>query len=84
VPLDALAALGAVLPYVSHLHVFWWRSDYTRLPLVDGAELWPDALRLAGDRPRIAFLEFVRGDAPSQLQADAATLRQWITDLAPG
>jgi 3-dehydroshikimate dehydratase len=83
-PLDALAALSAVLPHVSHLHVFWWRSDYTRLPLADGAELWPDALRLAADRPRIAFLEFVRADAPSQLQADAATLRQWITDLTSG
>lgn len=79
-----LEELDAVIPHLSHLHVFRWRDGDERLPLADGSDLWPAALARAADDggrwrgPRVAFLEFVRGDDPEQLRADAATLRSWL------
>lgn len=84
-PDEALAELDAVLPRVTHLHVFSWQPDYTRVPLDEGPPLWPEALRRAAATPspfgsRIAFLEFVRDDDPAQLRADAATLHRWLVN----
>ena len=81
-PAAALAELEAVLPRVSHLHVFWWQPDYTRLPLADGGDLWLPALRLAsGTTGRVALIEFVRDDDPVQLRADASALHSWLGRL---
>lgn len=82
-PAELLAELGAVLPRLSHLHVFRWRADATRSPLAAGTDLWPEALMLARTPgawhgPRLALLEFVRGDDPDQLMADAVVLRRWL------
>lgn len=87
-PEEALSELDAVLPRVTHLHVFSWQSDYTRLPLHDGSQLWPETFRRAKATPspagnRIAFLEFVHDDDPAQLRADAATLHRWLADADP-
>jgi hypothetical protein len=76
----ALAELADVIPRLSDLHVFWWKPDYSRLPLEAGAALWPAALRLAEDVARVAYLEFVRDDDPEQLRADAETLRSWLQE----
>jgi len=76
-----LSELEAVLPRLSHLHVFRWTPGGERLPLADGADLWPGALALASPvspEDRVAFLEFVRDDDVDQLVADAATLRGWL------
>ena len=84
VPVDELVGeLRAVRSRLSHLHVFRWRDGGERLPLADGADLWPEALREAEDPgvwdgDRVAFLEFVRDDDPDQLAADAATLLGWL------
>ncbi len=79
---DPLGELATVAEDVSHLHVFCWRDDGTRLPLEAGTELWPAAFASLGPgrwaRGRVAFLEFVRNDDPKQLAADAATLRGWL------
>jgi 3-dehydroshikimate dehydratase len=78
--------LATVAEHVSHLHVFHWQADRTRLPLA-GAGWWPDALDVAARtkgrwaRPRVAFLEFVRDDDPEQLARDATTLRTWLSEL---
>jgi sugar phosphate isomerase/epimerase len=67
---------------VSHLHVFWWERDGTRLPLSCGFSVWPTVFSTVGSarwvEPRVAFLEFVAGDDPAQLRQDAATLRGWL------
>ena len=80
---DLLASWLAVRDRASHLHVFRWRSDDDRQPLEEGVDLWPQILaerpssrRWRGDR--VAFLEFVRDDDPTQLEHDAAVLRGWL------
>ncbi len=81
---EQLDELDAVMPRLSHLHVFRWEPDGSRLPLAEGSDLWPAALAragAAGEGPlggRVAFLEFVRDDDPDQLVRDAATLRNWL------
>lgn len=83
-PAALLAEVDAIAEHLSHLHVFRWTDDGTRLPLAAGADLWPDALTRAGgcsgrwEAPRVAFLEFVRDDDPAQVAADAAVLRHWV------
>jgi 3-dehydroshikimate dehydratase len=81
---SALDDLEAVLPRLSHLHVFSWEPDYARCPLDAGEDLWTAALLRVGDDvpnspPHTAFIEFVRDDSPEQLQADAATLLRWLS-----
>ncbi len=80
---DLLASWRAVRDRASHLHVFRWRSYHNRQPLAEGADLWPAVVaeppvdgRWRGDH--CAFLEFVRGDDPEQVVADAAVLRSWL------
>src|SRR5262245_43487736 len=83
---DALGELALVAPRLAHLHVFSWGSGgiAERLPLEEGAELWPPALSVV-DRDaeplagrRFALCEYVRADDPEQLVADVATLRRWL------
>ncbi len=82
-PVDqALAELGAVLPWLDHLHVFHW--DPERRPLAEGAANWRRYLACAATTGRdlIAAIEFVLGDDPAQLTPDAAALNAWIAQLA--
>jgi 3-dehydroshikimate dehydratase len=70
----ALAGLRAVLPWLAAVHVFSWWPRAERHPLAARADLWRQALALAGDVD--ALLEFVPGDDPSVLAREAATLRE--------
>lgn len=84
----SLAELEAVHRHLSHIHVFRWRADGSRLPLDEGADLWPATLRaVAGgfeqerwQGARVAFLEFVRDDDPDQFRRDSETLRAWLLE----
>src|SRR4051812_22679647 len=70
----ALAGLRLGKPRPAPLHVFsWWPRD-ERLPLSARADLWREALGLAGAVD--ALLEFVPGDEPDAVVRDAATLRE--------
>jgi sugar phosphate isomerase/epimerase len=79
---DAIAESQAVAADLSHVHVFHWTDDGERRPLAEGDATWPTVLATLPDgrwaADRYAFLEFVRGDDPDQLRADAATLRGWL------
>ena len=71
-------SLRVVLPRLAHVHVFHWLpgAPIDRRPLAEGSEVWLEWLeemRAAGRSPD-CLLEFVRGDAPSGLQSDAAVL----------
>ena len=65
---------------LTNVHVFAWGAGNVRHPLEQGAEAWArymQAVREAGgDHDYI--LEFVKGDAPEQLLADARTLAGWL------
>ena len=78
---ENVASLRGVLPWLHHVHVFHWPRRGERAPLADGAARWRaylDVLRADG-RAWPLLLEFVRADDPAQLRADAATLREWIS-----
>lgn len=79
---DDLEELGDRL---GPLHVYAWSPDGHRHPLATEGDRWPTRLAVATARagvgPRPALLEFVAGDDPANLAADAATLRSWIGAL---
>jgi 3-dehydroshikimate dehydratase len=81
-PLAELEDLAALGPWLAHVHVYEWDGDLTRRPLATGAGHWPAALAAAaGGRAgldRFALIEFVAGDDPAVLAAEAATLRRWL------
>lgn len=84
---DLVAEVEVLRDALSHLHVFRWRSFEDRLPLAEGDDLWPQVLAsvsapVAAPRwtaERWAFLEYVRGDDPAQVVADAAVVRSWLS-----
>lgn len=72
-----LAALQALLPHLSHVHVFYWVGRDRRL-LEEGTAQWQtyfDLLRGTG-KEHWAFLEFVREEDVNNFKRDARTLRQ--------
>ncbi|HMP76553.1 MAG TPA: TIM barrel protein [Kiritimatiellia bacterium] len=80
-PEEALSDLHLLAPWLCHAHVFQWHPGSARHPLADGADVWPRYLAAlaALARPIHAQLEYVLGDAPAQVRADAATLRDLIS-----
>ncbi len=82
-PDAAVRSLRHVLPWVDHVHVFAWQKGgdgIIRLALAEGAGAWAQYLDTLKSRnqDRWALLEFVRGDDPGHLSADAAALRSWL------
>ncbi|MBJ3784978.1 sugar phosphate isomerase/epimerase family protein [Devosia sediminis] len=79
-PLDeAKASLQAMLPVLSHLHVFCWTKERVRLPLHEHRDYWAALLAMAGqapDRgwPRYAMIEFSPSDLTEAVLDDLATL----------
>jgi 3-dehydroshikimate dehydratase len=71
---ENLGDLRAVLPRLTNMHVFAWTATGQRLPLADGRDDWSAYLGAADTDDRYALLEFVAGDDPGRLPADAATL----------
>lgn len=87
-PDTALDGLISILPWLVNVHVFAWEptteGQAERMPLASGEARWRTYLSAiaASGREHTAMIEFVRGDAPAQFLADAATLRHWIADLS--
>ena len=74
-----LAAVRAVLPYLSNVHVFTWKGR-EKFPLADGERLWRQYIEtIASDGlDHGLFLEFVCDDTVEQLYRDAEVLHGWI------
>lgn len=85
------AALRMMLPWLTNLHVFSWKSDGTRLPLAAGEAWWSRYFQTLADAAtttianagpaaaaRAALIEFVADAQPEQFLADARTLRRWL------
>jgi len=85
---DNLATLRQLAPRIVNVHVFHWLTTATvhdRRPLAEGAGEWAQYLAaLDRSRDHFALLEFVRGDQPEQLLADAATLHEWLGQVEQG
>ncbi|MFA4945556.1 MAG: TIM barrel protein [Lentisphaeria bacterium] len=80
-PPAARRDLEAILPWLTHLHVFHWRI-HERLPLAEGAAAWRGyfaAARRTG-RGHAALLEFVAHDDPEQFLRDAQALRGLLAE----
>ena len=76
-----LAAVRAVSPHLSNVHVFTW-AGHDKFPLADGERMWRqyiDVIR-AGGGDHGLFLEFVCDETAEQLYRDAETLRGWLED----
>ena len=74
-----LAAVRAVLPHLSNVHVFTWAGQ-DKFPLRDGERMWRqylDVIRSDG-KDHGLLLEFVCDGTADQLYRDAETLREWI------
>jgi sugar phosphate isomerase/epimerase len=76
---EALASLQQMLPHLTHLHVFQWTADHTRLPLAGGKAYWQSLVSLAATAPtstlpRYALVEFSRNDAPEDVVTDLLAL----------
>ncbi|MBQ9717275.1 MAG: hypothetical protein IJV76_04720, partial [Clostridia bacterium] len=74
-----IAALNAVLPWLSNVHVFTW-AGHNKYPLIDGAERWKryiDILRTNGGSHHM-LMEFVCDDTVEQFYRDAETLLDWL------
>jgi sugar phosphate isomerase/epimerase len=87
--LDAADELALLEPWLAHVHVYEWEDSATRLPLSAGQAHWPKILEQAsgvdpGPTRRFALLEFVAGDDPTALVADAATLTRWLAGRPSG
>jgi sugar phosphate isomerase/epimerase len=76
------AEVTRLAPRLSHLHVYEWAGGTDRRPLAEGTMRWRavfDALDRAGAGDgRAALLEFVAGDEPDALLADARTLHDLL------
>jgi sugar phosphate isomerase/epimerase len=79
---ECLAGLRRVMPWLLHVHAFhWWPDSGSRHPFRHGLDRWSAYLaeiQSAGLDPDV-LLEFVRGDDPSALTDDAATLRELVS-----
>jgi sugar phosphate isomerase/epimerase len=63
-----------LLPWISQIHVFYWKPGNVRCPLAEGVEAWREYIGLLG-RDRNYIVEFVLEDRAEQFLADAETLR---------
>ena len=75
-----LEGLHAVLPWLTHLHVFSWEQDGSRLRLTTGEAPWRERFEIVHStgREHYALIEFVQQNAPEAFLDDAATLKRWI------
>lgn len=73
------AALRAVLPYLSNVHVFTWDSK-AWYPLADGERMWREYIDIiaSSGRDHNLLMEFVVGHSTDQFARDAETLLGWL------
>lgn len=80
---ECTAGLKNLLPWLWNLHVFEWteiEGQRQRDPLENGTEHWQEWIRIAAGTGRLhwALLEFLAGDDPDLLAAEARTLNALI------
>ena len=74
-----MEAARALLPYMTDVHVFYWKNG-EKLPLSEGADEWRDYTDILNSEDRIFFLEFMHDGEPSSLPETADTLRSFFKE----
>ena len=74
-----LAALRAVLPYLSHVHVFAW-DGAEKFPLARHERIWREYIEILKESPRdhAMLMEFVCDGSQRQFLEDAQTLHRFL------
>lgn len=74
-----LAALRAVLPYLSHVHVFAWEGR-EKYPLAQHERIWREYIDILKGSPRdhAMLMEFVCDGSERQFLEDAQTLHRFL------
>lgn len=70
-----LAACRALSPYVTNVHVFYWRGT-EKFPLAGEIPLWRQYLAELGDAEHWCYLEFMPDGRLESLPTEAAALRE--------
>ncbi len=69
-----LKALDDILPYLTNIHVFNWKSDNSRLFLEDGVSQWKEYFGKLKGKDNWCLLEFMPEDNPDYLKKEAKSL----------
>lgn len=74
-----LTALRAVLPYLSHVHVFAWEGK-EKYPLAQHERIWREYIEILRGSPRdhAMLMEFVCDGSQRQFLEDAETLHRFL------
>lgn len=76
---ENIKSLVYLADLIDIVHVFYWKPDFTRLPLREGASVWEEYLSQIRSKKDILYLlEFVCNDNPCLLDEEATTLKKWM------
>ncbi len=73
---DNVIALQMVLPYLKHVHCFYWDPNEVKFPLIEGRGIWTKFAKHihADKKDHIVMLEFFKDDKKEQCIEDANVL----------
>ncbi|MEG0498186.1 sugar phosphate isomerase/epimerase [Carnobacterium sp. CS13] len=81
-----VANIKKIKPWLAYIHVFYWKEEIERYPLVDGKNEWKEYIEAINQentgkfRDRYFMLEFVKDDEKQQFYEDAAILKKLLEE----
>lgn len=78
-----LSELSSVMPWLEHLHVYFWEPTTERQALAEGRLRWLPFLKTVAVAGKSCpcLIEFVKEDKPEQFIEDIQALKQWIEQV---
>ncbi|MDR2101273.1 MAG: sugar phosphate isomerase/epimerase [Treponema sp.] len=74
--------IALLLPWISQVHVFYWKKGDTRHPLAEGEAIWQDYIKLLGPGKNY-IMEFVQDNREENFLADARVLARLCSGHEP-
>lgn len=73
---DNMLALRMVLPYLKHVHCFYWDPNEAKFPLIDGKNIWAKFAEVIkhDENDHAVMLEFFKDNKEEQCKEDAKVL----------
>lgn len=80
---ERLGGLKSILPWLSNVHIFYWRNFRDRFPLAEGENIWLPFLRTIKEsgRDHYVSMEFVQDNDPDNFRRDAKVLKRWLAQV---